>query len=657
MKGIRVLAVVVVIALIFTFPIPESEGSSDDPLCLYEVFPYSTSEGFSILNYSTREMDLRGYTVHDNVGTVSFTLSLKIPAGGIVTILMGTPDTWYDHVNPIIVNTNGVTQKSFALNNTGDRLILKNSGGAIVDAFVYGNGTPDGGWVGDSFKKLNENNFARRTSPIDTDSAKDWTLIVRGHTSLQTDEFQADVIPFTLPESRGEHVMDALMEADEEVLISIYLLDHKDVVSILYTLLTKGVTVRILLEGSPVGGTGQEMGYMATLADNGADVNFIKNVNGYKRYSYLHNKYAVIDSDTVIVTSENWRESSFNGNRGWGAILYSEEYAEYMRNVFLGDIDNAEGDIQPFLPTYNDTLRTNVTPYYHTDIEYPTYSATIYPMITPDFAYGGLYDLIGTAERRVYSQQLGVDYGWISDDSPVLLMASLADDGVDARLMIDVTFDSPNDSDLKDGYGIRDAMVDRSLNVMTGKESNFKSLIHNKGVIVDDIAWVGSMNWNPSSFGNNREVGVKIVSKAVADFYAAAFIADWGAYTGTMELNVAVSFVDNNVVLDAATSIVAPGSLYEWDIDSDGIADRTGRKIIVSLPVGTRTCVLMVTDDVGQIHTYEFEVNVPAPSENNGNGNGNNDENEDDPPSPYLKYLPIVAICVIVIALRFILRK
>jgi len=652
MKGIRVLAALVVIALIFTFPISETEGATDDPICLYEVFPYSTSEGFSILNYSTAEIDLKGYTVKDNAGTVSFTLSLKIPAGGIVTILMGAPDTWYDHINPIIVNTNGVTQKSFALNNTGDRVMLM-KGDVIIDAFVYGNGASAGGWNGDGLKKLNENNFARRTSAVDTDSAKDWSLIVRGHTSLETDEFLADVVPFTFPESKGEHVMDALMEADEEVLISIYLLDHREIVSILYTLLQKNVTVRILLEGSPVGGTGEEIGYMATLAENGADVNFIKNVNGYKRYSYLHNKYAVIDSDTVIVTSENWRNSSFKDNRGWGAILYSEDYAKYMRDVFLGDIDNSEGDIQPFLPTYDDVSPINVTLYDHTDIKYPTYSATIYPMITPDFAYDSLYSLISTAERRVYSQQLGVDYGWVSNDSPVLLMASLADNGVDTRLMIDVTFDSPNDSDVKDGYGVRDAMVNRGLNVMTGKDSNYNKLIHNKGVIVDDTAWVGSMNWNPSSFGNNREVGVKMVSKTIADFYAAAFIADWGTYTGTTELDVSVSFVDNSVVLDAAVSKVAPGSLYEWDLDSDGNADRTGRKIIVSLPVGTQTCVLMVTDDTGQIHTYEFVVNVPTPSENNGDGNGGGD----DPPSPYLKYMPIVAICVIVIALRFILKK
>jgi len=653
MKGIRVVAALVVIALIFTFPVSETEGSVDDPICLYEVFPIGSSEGFALLNYSTEEIDLKGYTVSDNVGTVTFTSSLKLQSGSVITILKNTPESWYKPDNVVIIGTNGVTQKSFALNDTGDRVILKNSSGAIVDAFVYGNGTPDGGWNGDNFQKINKNNLARRTSAIDTDSAKDWTLIVRGRTSLQTEEFQADVVPFVLPDSKGVEVIDALMEADEEVLISIYLLDHEEIVSILYTLLGKNVTVRILLEGSPVGGMGNELGFMATLVANGADVNFIKNVDGFKRYSYLHNKYAVIDSDTVIITSENWRNSSFKDNRGWGAIIYDDDYANYMRNVFLGDIDNAEGDIQTFSVAYPDTKQVTLSTYTHSDIDYPKYPATVYPMVTPDFAYDSLYDLMSTAEKRVYSQQLGVDYGWTSGTSPVILMASLADGGVDARLMIDVTFDNPNDSDIKDGYGVKDAMRSYGLNVMTGKESNYNKLIHNKGVIVDNIAWVGSMNWNPSSFGNNREVGVMIVSETIADFYASTFIADWGTYTGITELNVSVAFLSGDTVLDAAVSIVAPGSLYEWDLDSDGNVDRTGRKIIVSLPVGTNMCTLIVTDDLGEVHIYEFEVNVPASSDNNDNGDGGGD----DPPSPYLKYLPLVAICVIVIALRFILKK
>ncbi|MFT4910114.1 MAG: cardiolipin synthase, partial [Natronomonas sp.] len=51
--------------------------------------------------------------------------------------------------------------------------------------------------------------------------------------------------------------------------------------------------------------------------------------------------------------------------------------------------------------------------------------------------------------------------------------------------------------------------------------------IHTKGVVVDDTAVVGSLNWVGSATAENREVLVALESAEAADYYASVFDADW----------------------------------------------------------------------------------------------------------------------------------
>ncbi len=57
--------------------------------------------------------------------------------------------------------------------------------------------------------------------------------------------------------------------------------------------------------------------------------------------------------------------------------------------------------------------------------------------------------------------------------------------------------------------------------------SNGYATMHNKGVIIDDAVWVSSVNWTENAFMNNRECGLYIMSKEVADFYAGVYNVDW----------------------------------------------------------------------------------------------------------------------------------
>lgn len=637
MRVKRICAVALVILLSFPFiSFQAADASGTDLLRLSEVMPHGQSEGFSLCNYGVNDVDLCGYRIEDGEGYIEFTSSLLLTAGTSITILKDNPEKWLQDRNVHIRGQNGIGTNNFQLNDDGDELTLIDRSGNVLDTFAYGICTPPEGWKGDTFPDIKTNHIAKRTSSFDTDSAADWTSTVPGRTSFSDRSFQGHAVPIVFPDSEESEVMDALAEADSEVLISMYILDHDDIASILLALLNKAVTVRILIEGSPTGGTPEtELGIMSALVEAGAEIDVMKNVDGFRRYSYLHNKYAIIDSETVIVTSENWRYSSFTMNRGWGAVVHSQEYGGYMRSVFNEDSDASYGDVVPFEELYPAVIPSIIRPSIPKDIEFETFPVTIRPVVGPDRTYRTMMSLISDASDRLYSQQLETDIGWMHGNTPLTAMAEAYKRGVDSRLIIDTTFDSPYDSEMNDGYWIKKHVQD--LMVMTSDESRFDGMMHNKGVIADDSVWIGSMNWNDTSFKENREVGVIIQSAVVSDMFASCFLSDWGSYDGSVSLNVDVRISDGCVIVDASSSSVPSGAVIQWDLDGDGVFERTGTKIVAELPSGTRRCVLSV-DGGNETHTLEFTIDVPERKEHPDN----------------FVYIPVVVICVMIIAYRLI---
>lgn len=638
----RYLSILVALVLLAVIAVPSYDAYSDDDyLRISEVMPYGQSEGISLRNYGNSTVDLRDYRIEDGEGSISFTLPLTVGPGSSVTILRNLPDRWIRDRNILTYDGNGIVSKKFQLNDKGDEVTLRTSKGVLIDAFVYGEGSLDEGWNGPSFASIPSNCIAVRISMIDTDSAKDWTVAVPGRTSLTETSYLGKVTPFVFPDSKGHPLIDAIGKAESEVLVSVYILDHPDIVYVLSKLSENGVRVMVLIEGAPSGGVpDQEKGMMEFLKRSGSQVLVMKNVEGFRRYSYLHNKFAVIDSQKVVVTSENWRESSFGNNRGWGAIVESAEYGEYMRNVFFDDADIRFGDVHRFEDVYPNVLP--LRPSANGRIEwdtYPSFDCIVYPMVCPDFAFDPLVRLISGAEERVFAQQMTVDMSWLSDWSPLMAMELAYRNGADCRLIVDVTFDSPYDDDPNDGYLIKE-MAD--IRVKTGNDTQFKGMIHNKGLIVDDSVWIGSMNWNHASFGNNREMGVLISSPEVADIYASYFIGDWGGFSGTVELRAEARTVSGgSVVLDASSSSVPSGILFEWDLDSDGTADRSGEKIVAEFPEGLSICTLWVTDEDGVTHTLEVRVFIEPRSMD----------------LRHLKYLPIVILCIMILVHRAIRKR
>ena len=616
---------VIILSLLFLTPAllleDTSSGDEAETILFYEIFPFGTHEGVSLFNYGTKDVDLRGWSVTDGEGTLTFTKSIIIPPGTRLTIAKTIDaDDWFSGRDRVIAISDSRIEKkgSFILADAGDDVYLYRNG-VLIDAVCYGNKLADVGWIGDPVR-ISSNKYLLRIGSNDTDTLADWILTKPGLTNYAFDPelyFDAMVTPFSFPESGGIPIFRELESAEQEVLISIYLLTNVQLVALLCDLASDGVAVRILLEGDALGqDITTELTLMRSIVDAGGEVYLINDPipGNFERFSYFHNKYAVIDGKKVIVTSENWTSgnlSPYCSNRGWGVVIESEDMAEYVREVFFSDLNPEYGDVRSLLSSY-----PGLKPYPQTltyggaaPYETATFEARVMPILSPDNSWSAMEYFIDKAEARVYSQQmdLGSSLRVIADPSPIKWMVSAAERGADVRFILDSSSGGSKEEVinlLNNTTGIKAISVN-------GRESF--TLIHNKGVVVDDMVWVGSINWTENSFKNNREFAVVIDSPEVTEFFAELFIEDWGVNEHTLEetgidIDCDVFFVNG----ESFYVFIVSGpdhSAYTWDVLGDGILRTSAINRIVcrDLPPGTYTITVSLD---GTVHSAVYDYTV-----------------------------------------------
>lgn len=652
MRGNALPLLIVVSALLLTaFPFCSDDSSADEYGLRLDMVCPSAPEGFTLSNDSPIAVDLRDYTVTDGEGTVTFSQSIRLGPGQKITVMASEPVDWMRITDYRTYGQDGITAKKFTLADSGDDVYLMR-GDTVVDSFAWGSVYKDG-WHGPGLVKIPKKTVALRNHAYGMEGeTREWRTYVPGMTLYHFPRTYSDclVTPFSFPESDGSEIMKALQDADDTIDISIYTIDHARIASILAHALSEGVRVRILVEGSPAGGMpANEISMLTALVRSGADVHVIRSEDSYKRYTYVHSKYAVVDGDTVIVTSENWTEGSFSDNRGWGCIVENADCARYMELFFESDFDGSKEDIHTLRELYPTATASKIDRFVRVDGCFASYTADVTTVISPDYSRKTLMSFISGAEERAYSQQLHVEYDWLDEeDNPLSEMEDLALSGVDCRLLVDVTYDSPTDTDLEDGYGIFSYYEENGLLDVRYEDSDRFGMAHNKGIIVDDRVWIGSMNWTENSVSYNREVSVIIDSKELADLYADLFLTDWGEESdGEVSIDVAVSgsTYGGTATLDATGSSVPSGSTFSWDLDGDGECERKGRSVTWRFYKDTE-CVLTVTAPDGKTYEERFTVTV-------------SDDGEKETPmfSGPVKYVPLAVLGAIIIGVKRIKRS
>ena len=426
----------------------------------------------------------------------------------------------------------------FPLSASGDRIELRRNGTA-VDVVAYDR-APEGHRWRAAWGEWRPRGYEPRSPRPTADAA---------------------VTPFVLPDSPGVPV-EPLRNADDRLFVAGYTLTSERVAEALVAAADRGVRVRVLLEGSPVGGfSARSAVLLDRLTAAGVEVRILD--GEVERFRFHHPKYAVADGRAVILT-ENWKPSGTGGrsNRGWGVVVGDEDgagtapgtgassasVADDLAARFRDDFEAR--DARPWSDfradaEFHEGGRANGS--YPTRFEAPAEpaAANVTVLTAPGNAADRIVARIDAADERVLAVVPRVGG---PNDRIVRALRRADDRGVDVHLLLsDAWYDREANRNLSK------RLADEPIAVDLAEPRGRFGKVHAKGLVVDDAAVVGSLNWNPSAATNNREVLVAIENESVADFYVRAYAADWRG--GGIQLPIA--FVGGFVVALAGAGAVA----------------------------------------------------------------------------------------------------
>lgn len=167
------------------------------------------------------------------------------------------------------------------------------------------------------------------------------------------------------------------------------------------------------------------------------------------------------------------------------------------------------------------------------------------------------------------------------------------------------------EEDIEDTLWFIDDLNDNTR-VRTGYMYN--PYLHNKGMIIDDITILTSVNWTPYGLCTNREMGVIFLSKEVTDFYEKIYSRDFDRNNRIDGLNVTIEGISpsmEKIDLYEINAVIAQEGTYtyEWTLDGKPLEwDTEYAKFTAN--IGTHTISLTVTDAfIGKATcTVTFEI-------------------------------------------------
>lgn len=399
----------------------------------------------------------------------------------------------------------------------------------------------------------------------------DARVLMLGQSRIEPAVFHdASGIAFISPDCSQEVFFGLIDTAKHEVLVSIYEFTSPALAARLEDAYRRGVKVEVLLEGGPVGGIPKEEYQVLTqLIRCGIPVRCMEGTAVvHSPYRFLHNKFLVVDSERVLVTSENFKENGFptsgrTGNRGWGVVIDHPGLAEYFRAVYMHDAGG--GWTVEAVPGHGITEFPSAREYRPEYVPYVFTGATVIPVISPDTS-SLLHAFIQGARTSV-----DIEMAYITNETHSSLNPFLADAvnvsrrGVPVRVLLDsYYYNIEGDADNDEMAGIINAIAAseglpleaRCAVLGPGRVEK----IHNKGVIVDrQGVLVSSINWNQNSPTFNREAGVIIHHPGVGEYYSRAFDMDWEA-SGNREEDEAPDLMK----IGMAGAVIAALLLFSW---------------------------------------------------------------------------------------------
>jgi phosphatidylserine/phosphatidylglycerophosphate/cardiolipin synthase-like enzyme len=353
----------------------------------------------------------------------------------------------------------------------------------------------------------------------------------------------ATVEAFVLPDAPSVP-LETVQAADRRLLLAGYTVGSWRLARALAAAADRGATVRVLVEGGPVGGISRRSARLLDwLAARGVAVEVLDGPRA--RYAFHHAKYVVAD-DRALVLTENFEPTGTGGhsNRGWGVVVRDADTAAHLAAVFRADTG------------WRDTVGwqrfragRNFTEGGVANATYPSrfrprelHARSVRLLVAPDNAEAGIVRAVRSAEKSVLVKQVAIG----GRDQPFLQAAlDAARRGVRVRVLLSSAWYVEEDNRRLVEW-LNGLAADEGLPIAArlAEPRSRYGKIHAKGAVVDgDTVVLGSVNWNNHSVRENREVDVVLEGEAVGSYYERVFWADWRGGTRQLPLGVVVTVV------------------------------------------------------------------------------------------------------------------
>jgi cardiolipin synthase len=590
-----------------------------DPPLLISALYYDTyitgeqDEAFQVYNPLASAVSLAGWRVTAGTRTVTFPAGMTLNANARLwctrkavdfrqTFSMSPGCEYGGDTDPAVPDLTGT---ALTLTNTGGRVTLSSPNGSYADLLVYEAGDASApGWQGPAvYPYRPSNNFGeagqllyrkldQRTGlPVpDTDTRGDWAQdpddIINGrkaqYPGWELDRFYlpriitepAAVEVFLAPDNSFAAIKALLEGATASIRFEGYTLENARLSELIAARARAGVTVEILLEGSPPGGvTDQQLWVVQQIAHAGGHITYFRSNSAagiHTRYTYQHGKFWILDGSKALIGSENLNREAFpddpkaDGTFGRrGAYLVTDAPSIVAELTAIMDADIAPGlhrDVwawDPADPTLGAPPAGFVPSYDSGGNSYPVQKPA--PLVTqgsftfqlihsPEQALRDQDSLLGLVNRAgagdtILVEQLYENPYWgaeasnvAADPNPRLpAYVAAARRGAKVRVLLDAFFDnqdlnSPR-SNLRTVEYLTSVARVEGLDLEARRGNPTGQGIHNKMVLaqIGGQGWavVGSLNGGEVSAKLNREMALLVASDEAYTYLADVFWYDW----------------------------------------------------------------------------------------------------------------------------------
>ena len=556
-------------------PVEPSEWDGEYDIKFTRIMPAEVpdreNDWFELTNTGDEPVSLSGWTlerIRSTTPWVSTFYDLEIAAGDSV-VLTENPVNLLADGGITALDGNMVLNNMPWLVDSGSALQLKAPNGTVVDAIAFGGGIAEiDGWEGAAVSVPGDGTpglilmRGRGCGDYpDTDTGSDWeqrwirigasTFCDGGYFST---EESSSISASIGPDTAFNDLKLWIDSAESSIHLHLYQFMSPDLTQALLDAIADGVEVTLLLEEGILDGSStvnNQRGHAQALHDAGATVLWMEDPTQISSpYAYIHSKVAVRDSESVWISSGNWKDTSVPpdevGNREWSVILNSQVAAELVLSRMAWDENAQHLHITPHSSWHSPTFDWEMEEPWHdgqlTPIGYHQGPFDAQLLTCPDDCVSGIVSMIESADQSIELsvQYLDLDWYWGFGDNPIIAaLHEAAQRGVNIRLMLN-GFYAEWDDEIRDAINMFNTDwnategLDVTARLMAYSDTIVK--LHNKGAIIDGSSvLVGSMNWGSSAALRNREMGVLIHHQDLADDYSASFEEDWNRLDSTTD--------------------------------------------------------------------------------------------------------------------------